>query len=89
MGKESVLQVKSFEFSVLIIDAGKFLMDTKKEYILSKQLIRSGTAIGALIKEGEFAQSKPDFISKLSIALKEANETEYWILLLKITHYLS
>lgn len=89
MNKESILRSKSFEFAVLIINTGKFLMEEKKEYILSKQLIRSGTSIGALIKEGEFAQSKPDFISKLSIALKEANETDYWILLLRETNYLT
>lgn len=58
------------------------LVSEKKEYILSKQFLRSGTAIGALIREAEYAQSRPDFISKLHIALKEANETEYWIELL-------
>jgi four helix bundle protein len=59
-----------------------------KEFVLSKQVMRSGTAIGALIREAEFGQSKPDFINKLSIALKEANETEYWLLLLKDTNFM-
>ena len=61
----------------------------EKEFVLSKQMLRSGTAIGALLKEAEHAQSKADFISKVNIALKEANETEYWIMLLKETDYLS
>lgn len=60
----------------------------KKEYVLSKQILRSGTAIGALIKEAEYGQSKPDFINKMNIALKEANETEYWLSLLKDTGYI-
>ena len=61
----------------------------KKEYVLSKQLLRSGTSIGALIKEGEHAQSKADFLNKMNIALKEANETQYWIELLRDSDYLS
>ena len=64
-------------------------MFQKKEFILSKQFLRSGTAIGALIREAEYAQSRPDFISKLNIALKEANETEYWIELLFAGGYIS
>ena len=60
----------------------------KKEFILSKQLLRSGTAIGALIAEGKYAQSKSDFINKLSISIKEANETKYWLRLLKDCQYL-
>ena len=67
----------------------QFLCSEKKEFVLSKQLIRSGTAVGALVREAEFGQSKPDFRSKLSIALKEANETEYWLSLLKDTGYLN
>ena len=67
----------------------KFLCAERKEFILSKQLLRSGTAIGALIKESEHAQSRADFINKVNIALKEANETEYWLLLLKETDYLT
>ena len=61
----------------------KYLRDIRQEFILSKQILRSGTAIGALIRESEFAQSKADFINKLSISLKEANETDYWLNLLK------
>ena len=68
---------------------GRYLQEEKKEYILSKQLIRSGTSIGANIVESQQAQSRADFISKLSIALKEACETNYWIRLLKATDYLS
>lgn len=60
----------------------------KKEFVLSKQVLRSGTAIGALVREAEYGQSKADFVNKLSIALKEANETEYWIELLNDTGYL-
>ena len=67
----------------------KFLCDTKKEFILSKQILRSGTAIGALIRESEFAHTKSEFIYKLNVALKEANETEYWLNLLKDIEYLN
>lgn len=81
MVKENVLKDKSFLFSVEIVRLCKALQNDK-EYILSKQLLRRGTAIGALIREAEFAQSKADFINKLSVSLKEANETVYWIELL-------
>jgi len=84
----SILQEKSFEFALCIIQTYKRLVETNKEFILSKQLLKAGTAIGALIREGAYAQSKADFISKLSIALKEANETEYWLLLLQKSNYL-
>ena len=67
----------------------KFLCEEKKEYILSKQLLRAGTSIGANVTESQQAQSKPDFVSKISIALKEASETKYWIKLLGATEYLS
>lgn len=66
----------------------KTITETRKEYVLTKQILRSGTAIGALIRESEYAQSKPDFVSKLSIFLKEANETDYWLSLLKDHGYL-
>jgi four helix bundle protein len=85
----SPLKDKSFTFAVRIINLYKYLCTDKKEYILSKQLLRSGTAIGALVREAEQAESKADFIHKLAIALKEANETEYWILLLRETDYLT
>jgi four helix bundle protein len=86
---ESILKIKSYKFSLRIIKLAKFLNQDKKEFILSKQIIRSGTAVGALVREAEFGQSKLDFISKMSIALKEANETEYWLNLLKDSGYLS
>ena len=86
---DSVLEQKSFSFAVRIVDLCKHLRNTKKEYTLSKQLLRSGTGIGANIAEAQQAQSKADFISKLSIALKETTETKYWIRLMSATGYLS
>jgi four helix bundle protein len=82
MMEKSILREKSFVFATMIIEVCRHLKDSKQEHSLYRQLIRSGTAIGALIREAEFAQSKADFISKLSIALKEANETNYWLELL-------
>ena len=73
---------KSIAFSIRLIKIYKILTQERKEYILSKQLLRSGTAIGALIREAEHGQSKADFLNKMNIALKEANETDYWLLLL-------
>ena len=87
--KEGALQVKSFAFAVRVVNLCHYLRNEKKEYVLSRQLLRSGTAIGALVREADQAESKPDFIHKLAIALKEANETEYWILLLRETTYLA
>lgn len=81
--KQSILKDKSLAFALQVVRLSQELQQNQKEYVLSKQILRSGTAIGALVREGEFAQSKPDFINKLSIALKEANETAYWILLLQ------
>lgn len=83
MKKENVLKSKSYDFARRIIKLYKYLVDKQKEFVLSKQVLRSGTSIGALIREGEYAQSKLDFISKLSISLKESSETEYWLSLLK------
>jgi len=88
MGRENVLKEKSFAFALRIVNAYKYLTSEKKEFILSKQLIRSGTSIGALVREAEYAQSVADFISKMSIALKETSETEYWLLLLKSNDYI-
>ena len=85
----SILEEKSYDFSIRIVKCSQYLQQEKKEYILSKQLIRSGTAIGALIAEGKYAQSKADFINKLYISLKEANETKYWLRLLKDCNYLN
>lgn len=87
--KENILKDRSFQFSLLIISAYKHLSKEQKEFVLSKQLLRSGTAIGALYREAEQAESKSDFIHKLSIGLKEANETLYWIELLHQSEYLS
>ena len=75
--KENIIKNKSFKFAVRIINMYKYLQDKKKENILSKQLLRSGTSIGANVCKAEHAQSTDDFIHKLNIALKEANETEY------------
>ena len=86
---ENVIETKSFDFAVRIVNLYKYLTDTKKEYVLSKQLLRSGTSIGANVAEAEQAQSKPDFVSKMNIALKETSETKYWIKLLHATDYLS
>ncbi|HET6245886.1 MAG: four helix bundle protein [Bacteroidetes bacterium] len=88
MKKDNIVKTKSLEFALLIIKVGQYLQIEKKEYILSKQAIRSGTSIGAIIQESEHAQSKADFIHKLSISLKEANETEYWIELLFKSGYI-
>jgi len=84
---EGVLKTKSYAFALRIVKLYRY-MCTHKEYVLSKQVLRSGTAIGALVSEAEFGQSKADFVSKLSIALKEANETLYWLNLLKDSEYL-
>ena len=89
MGKGNLIMDKSFAFAIRIVRLYKLLCEHRKELVLSKQILRSGTAVGALIKESEHAQSKSDFINKLSIALKEANEAEYWILLLHETEYIS
>ncbi|WP_368407538.1 four helix bundle protein [Chryseobacterium gilvum] len=85
----NVLQSKSKKFAIRIVHCYKFLADSKKEFVLSKQLLRSGTAIGALIAESKFAQSDKDFLNKLYIALKETNETLYWLDLLHETQFLS
>ena len=87
--KENILIEKSYNFSKEIIMVYKILTTDKKEYVLSRQLLKSGTSIGALIREGQYGQSKPDFINKFSIALKEANQTEYWLMLMKDTDYVS
>lgn len=86
---DNVIENKSLQFAIRIVRLYKFLCEEKKEYILSKQLLRAGTSIGANVTESQQAQSKPDFVSKISIALKEASETKYWIKLLGATEYLS
>ena len=77
---ESILKEKSYGFAIRIVNLYKYLCGNKKEYVMSKQVLRSGTSIGAMVREAEFAQSKADFTNKMSIALKEANETDYWLL---------
>lgn len=88
MMKENLVYEKAFKFSVRIVNLYKYLTSENKEFILFKQILRSGTSVGANIKEGIEAQSKKDFLSKMNIALKEASETEYWLELLKATDYL-
>ena len=87
--KTSVINVKTYSFAIRIVRLVQFLQKEKNEYVLSKQILRSGTAIGALVRESEFGQSKADFVHKLSIALKEANETDYWLSLLFETEYIN
>ena len=89
MSQDSILKKKSFDFAVRIIGLYKHLKYKQGEYILSKQILKAGTAVGALIREAEFASSKPDFLNKLSIGLKEANESVYWLELLYATNYIS
>lgn len=86
---KSPLRDKSYAFAINIVKLCQLLKLKEKEFILSRQILRSGTAIGALIRESEFAASKANFINKLTVALKEANETEYWLMLLYDTEYLS
>lgn len=88
MKDDNVIRDKSFDFAVRIINLYKYLVKEKQEHIISKQILRSGTSIGANVSESEHAQSRPDFISKLSIALKEACETDYWLRLLIRTNYI-
>ena len=86
--KSDVLSEKSFDFSLRIIKLFKFMKNEHKEYIISKQILRSGTAIGALVREAKYAHSRPDFLNKLTVALKEANETYYWLELLWRSEYI-
>ncbi len=86
--RENVLKDKSVAFAIRVVNLYKHLAEARKEFVMSKQLLRSGTAIGALVFESEYAESNADFIHKLSVALKEANETSYWLLLLHKTDFL-
>jgi len=88
MGK-NVLKDKSFQFAVRVVNLYQYLCVKKKEFVLSKQLLRSGTSVGAMVREAEHAESKLDFIHKLAIAQKEINESIYWLELLKETDYLT
>jgi four helix bundle protein len=86
--KENIIQDKSYTFAIRIVKLYKYLCEIKKEYVLSKQILRSGTSIGANVEEAIGGQSKNDFISKLSIAYKEARETHYWLRILKDTDFI-
>ena len=88
MMRDNILVDKSISFAVRIIKLHRYLIKTKKETIISKQIVRSGTSIGANINEANYGQSKADFISKLHIALKETAETEYWLRLLVLSEYI-
>lgn len=85
----NIIYDKSYTFAIRVVKLNNYLQKEYKEFVLSKQLLRSGTSIGAMTREAKFAQSRADFINKLSIALKEANETDYWIDLLHDTDYLT
>ncbi|AXB55150.1 four helix bundle protein [Flavobacterium fluviale] len=87
--KNNIVKNKSFDFAIRIVKLYQYLSSEKKEFILSKQLLRSGTSIGAMIREAEHAESKSDFIHKFAVAQKEANEVIYWLELLKATDYLN
>jgi four helix bundle protein len=84
-----IIGPKSYSFALRIVELYKELAYDRKEFVLSRQLLRSGTSVGALIREAEHSQSKADFLSKINIALKEANETEYWLMLLRDGMFLS
>ncbi|AEA34653.1 four helix bundle protein [Hippea maritima] len=88
MKEENLIKEKTYNFALKIIELYKFLNFEKKEFVLSKQILRSGTSIGANVKEAQAAQSKKDFLSKLSIASKEARETFYWLRLLNDSGYI-
>jgi four helix bundle protein len=86
---DNPLKDKSYGFAIRSVKLSQNLQRDKKEFVLSKQVLRSGTSVGALIREAEFGQSKADFTSKMNISLKEANETGYWLSLLKDTDFIS
>lgn len=87
MGSNSELAEYSIELAIGIVNYYKWLVSEKKEFVMSKQILRSGTSVGANIHEAYYAVSRPDFISKMHIALKECSETEYWIKILEATGY--
>ena len=86
---KSILKEKSFRFAVRTVNLYKYLCEDKKEFVLSKQMLRCGTLVGAMVREAEHSESKADFIHKMAIAQKEINETIYWLELLKETEYIS
>ena len=89
MKKDNIIQKKSYDFAVRIVKLYKYLVENEKEFVLSKQLLRCGTSIGANVEEAIGAQSKKDFFAKLTIAYKEARETHYWIRLLSDTDFIN
>ncbi|MDI6802975.1 MAG: four helix bundle protein [Bacteroidota bacterium] len=86
--KKNIVREKSFAFAVLIVELCKMLSEDKREYVISKQLLKSGTSVGANVREADNAESKPDFIHKMGIAQKEADETMFWLELLVATKYI-
>ena len=89
MKSENVVQTKSYDFALRIIKVYKYLIQEKKEFVLSKQLLRSGTSVGANIEEAIGGQSKADFFAKITISYKETRESKYWIRLLRDSYYLT
>ena len=89
MRKDSILVEKSMDFAIRAVNLYKYLTEQKREYVISKQMLRCATSIGANVREAIYAQSRKDFVGKLSIALKETSETEYWLELLHRTDYLN
>ena len=87
--KKNVVKIKSFAFAIRIVKLYKFLVSEHREYVLSKQILRCGTSVGAMVREAEHSESTVDFVHKLAIAQKEINETIYWLELLKETDFLS
>ncbi len=87
--RENIVKIKSFAFAVRIVRLYQFLCNERREFVLSKQLLRSGTSVGAMVREAEHAETKADFKHKMGIAQKEINETIYWLELLKETDYLT
>ena len=87
--KNNPIKEKSFDFAIRIVNLYRFLITEKKEYVMSKQLLKSGTSVGALIREAEHGESKADFIHKLAIAQKECNESLFWLELLERTEYIT
>jgi len=89
MAKENIVQQKSFKFAVRIVKLGKYLVEERREYVLSRQILKSGTSIGANVEEADGAISRREFSNKISISYKEAKETHYWLRLLRASEYLS
>jgi len=87
--RPNIVRGKSFAFALRVVKLAKHLQEERREFVLSRQVLRSGTAIGALVREAEHAQSKADFINKMSVGLKEANEADYWLDLLRQSDYIT